>query len=58
MSDIDILGESPDAEVDRLELGVADDVVAGVPPAQSHSQHLGIVVIIQRCRKILLQISN
>ena len=51
VSDIDILGESPDAEVDGLELGVADDVVAGVPPAQSHSQHLGVVVI-QRCRKI------
>ena len=41
VSDFDILGESPNAEVDRLELGVPDDVVARVPPAQPHSQHLG-----------------
>ena len=37
----DDLREPPDAEVDRLELRVADDVVAGVPPSQTHSQHLG-----------------
>ena len=42
----DDLREPPDAEVDRLELRVPDDVVAGVPPAEPHAQHLGCYSVV------------